>query len=120
MGFPSLNSIVKPRSSPVRCTLSQPQILLRSLFSIPGKPEGFSQVQGGVVQRQPMNGRPQIQHVPLYLTTRFATSKRVLAQMDREGLLPVCRVTMHRTGTAALQADAAQLTQEIEMRKCLL
>ena len=81
------------------------------LFSIPGKSEGLGQVQGGVVQRQPMDGRPEIQRVALDSAIRVEAAKRVLAQMDREGPLPVRGVAVHRAGTAALLATAAQLPE---------
>ena len=35
------------------------------LFSIPGYLEGLGQVQRGVVQRETMDRRPEIQHVSL-------------------------------------------------------
>ena len=52
------------------------------LFSLPGKPEGLSQMQRGVVQRQTMDGRPQVQRVPSGPTIRLEASKRPLAQLD--------------------------------------
>jgi hypothetical protein len=85
------------------------------LFSIPGKPERLGQMQRGVVQRQTMDGRPQVQRVPLDPTIRLEASKCALAQMDREGPLPVPGVAVHRTGAATLRAAAAQLTQESQM-----
>src|SRR5512135_531590 len=59
------------------------------LFSVPGKLEGLGQVQGGFVQRQTMDRRPEIQDVPLDGTFRVKTLKGVLAQVDREGPLRV-------------------------------
>jgi hypothetical protein len=90
-----------------------------AVFSIPGQPEGRGQMQRGVVQRQTMDGRPQVQRVPLGPTIRLEAAKRALAQMDREGPLPVPGVAVHRTRAATLRAAAAQLTQEPQMRQDL-
>src|SRR5438034_9529022 len=89
------------------------------LFSLPGKPEGLGQKQGGVVQRQTMDGRPEVQRVPSGSAIRLEASKSVLAQMDREGPLPVPGVAVHRARTAALRAGAPHLTQEPQMRQHL-
>ena len=73
------------------------------LFSVPGQLEGLGQVQGGVVQRQTMDGRPEIQHVPLDPAIRVEALKGVLAQMDREGSLRVSGLAVHGAGTTALR-----------------
>src|SRR3954463_54706 len=66
-----------------------------------------------------MDRRPEIQHVPLDATIRREALKRVLAQMDREGSLPVCGVAVHRAGTTALIATAVELSQQPQVPKHL-
>src|SRR5262245_15375999 len=66
-----------------------------------------------------MDGRPQIQHVPLDPTLRLEALKRVLAEMDREGSVPIGRMAVHGTGSTTLRAIAAQLGQEPQMLKNL-
>ena len=51
------------------------------LFSFRWEPEGLGQVQGGVVQRQPMNGSPEIERVALHTAILLEASKSVLAQV---------------------------------------
>ena len=111
-----LKSSVNPGSNHERYKLPCLYNLSSRLFSIPGKPEGFSQVQGGVVHRQPMDGRPEIEYVALDAAIRVRASERVLAEIDREGLLPVRCVAVQRAGTAALRAAAVQLIQDSKMR----
>ena len=76
-------------------------------------------MQGGFVQRQPMDRRPEIQDVPLGRTLRVEAPEDVLAQVDREGPLRVAGVAVHRTGATALLAAAAQLRQQAQMLKHL-
>src|ERR1043165_8228720 len=45
--------------------------------------KGAHQVQGGVPQRQAMDRRPQVDHVPLLATVRVATED-ILGQVDAE------------------------------------
>jgi hypothetical protein len=52
------------------------------LFSVPGKPEGLGQVQGGFGQRPSMDRCPEVQHVPLEHAIRVKALKDVLAQMN--------------------------------------
>src|ERR1700722_13469861 len=87
------------------------------LFSIPGEPEGLGQIQGGVRQRQTMDRRPEVRRVPLGPAIRLEASKCALAQVDREGPLPIPGLAVHRARTAALRAVATQLTQEPQMRQ---
>ena len=65
------------------------------LFSVPGKPEGLGQMQRRVVQRQAMDGRPEVQRIALDPAIRLEASEHVLAQMDREGSLPVSGMAVH-------------------------
>ena len=64
-----------------------------------------------------MDGRPEIEHVALDAAIRLRASKRVLAEIDREGPLPVRSVAVQRAGTAALRATAAKLIEDTEMRE---
>jgi hypothetical protein len=76
-------------------------------------------VQGGFVQRQTMDRRPEIQDVPLDGTFRVKTLKGVLAQVDREGPLRVPGVAVHWTGTTTLLAPATQMRHQIQILKYL-
>jgi hypothetical protein len=77
-------------------------------------------VQCGIVQRQAMDRRPEIQHVPLDSSIHLEALKRGFPQMDREGSVPVGRVAVHGAGTTALVATAAELSQQTQMLKHLL
>jgi hypothetical protein len=88
-----------------------------AVFSGPGKLEGLGQVQGGLVQRQSMDRRPEIQDVPLDGTLRVKALEGVLAQVDREGWLRVTGVTVYRTGTTTLLATATQMRHQIHILK---
>jgi hypothetical protein len=79
------------------------------LFSIPGDAKGLGQVQGGVVQRQPMDGSPKIKRVALRTAIFLEASECVLAEMDRKRPLLIPSMAVHRTATAALRAATAQL-----------
>jgi hypothetical protein len=74
-------------------------------------------MQGGVIQRQTMDRRPEVQRVTLGPAIRLEASECALAQMDREGPLPVPGVAVHRARTAALRAGAMQLAQESQVRQ---
>ena len=118
-----IENIIDYSDPPVSLTMPQTMPLLPVstgsfygfLFSVPGQLEGLGQMQGGVVQRQTMDRRPEIQHVPLDPAIRVEALKGVLAQMDREGSLRVPGVAVHGAGTTALLAAAAQLRQETQM-----
>jgi hypothetical protein len=76
------------------------------LFSVPEQVEGLGQVEGGVVQRQSMDGRPEVQHVPLDPAIGVEALKGVLPQMDGEGSLRVSGLAVHGARTTALVAAA--------------
>ena len=83
------------------------------LFSVRWEPEGLGQVQGGVVQRQPMNGSPEIDRVALHSAILLEASKSILAQVDRKGPFPIRRMAVHRTTPATLETAAAKMMQQI-------
>src|SRR5271156_573309 len=85
------------------------------LFSVPQQMEGLSQVQGGVVERQTMDGRPEVQHVPLDPAIGVEALKGVLPQMDGEGSLRVSGLAVDGARTTALVAAAAQLRHQTEV-----
>jgi hypothetical protein len=85
------------------------------LFSVPRQPEGLGQVQGSVVQRQPMDGSPEIERVALHTAVLLEASKRILAQVDRKGPFLIRRMAVHRTAPATLRTAAAQMMQYIQM-----
>src|SRR5436309_3159286 len=72
-----------------------------SLFSVQRHPEGLGQVQGRVIQRQPMNHSPEIQDVPFDPARRVKAPKRALAQMNREIAPPARGCAVDRAGTTA-------------------
>ena len=76
-------------------------------------------MQGGVVQRQAMDGRPEVQHVALDPAIGVEALEDVLAQMDGEGSLAIRGVAVDGAGTAALLAAAAQLVEQTQMLKHL-
>ena len=51
------------------------------LFSVPGDAERRRQVQGGLVERQAVHGRPEVQDVALSSTLGLKTLKDLLAQV---------------------------------------
>ena len=55
------------------------------LFSIPGESERLGQMQRGLVQRQAMHGRPQVQRVALDRALGIEALEYVLVKIDREG-----------------------------------
>src|SRR5215813_12646897 len=89
------------------------------LFSLPGESERLSQMQRGLVQRQPMHGRPQVQRVALDPALRMKTFERVFSQIDREGAFRRRGVAVQRAGSAALLRAAAELRQQAQMREHL-
>ena len=81
------------------------------LFSVPWEVEGFCQLQGGLVERQLVYRRPQVQHVALSTAVGVEALEDVLAQMGREGRLRVAGLAVNRARPAALQAAAAQAVE---------
>jgi hypothetical protein len=73
-------------------------------------------MQGSVVQRQLMDGSPEIQRVAVYTAVLLEAPKNILAQLDRKGPFLVPRMAVHGTGTATLRTGAAQMMQQIQMR----
>ena len=78
------------------------------LFSVAWHMEGFCQMEGGFVEGQLMQRRPQVQHVALGAAVGVEALEHVLAEVRREGRLRVLRLTVERARPAALQAAAAQ------------
>ncbi len=76
-------------------------------------------MQGGFVQWQTMDRRPEIKDVPLNGTIREKALKGVLAEMDREGPLRVPGVAVHRTGTTTLLTPATELRHQIQILEYL-
>ena len=85
------------------------------LLSVPWKPEGLGQVQGSVIQREAVDGCPEIQRVALHPAVLLEAPKNVLAEVDRKGPFLIPRMAVHRTATAALRTAAAQMMQQIQM-----
>src|ERR1700756_2378374 len=81
--------------------------------------EGLGQVQRSVVERQTMDGRPEIQHVPLDPAIGVKALKGVLLQMDREGSLRVSGLAVDGARTTSLVTLAAQLLHQTQMLKNL-
>jgi hypothetical protein len=77
------------------------------LSSVPGDAEGLGQVQGSVVQRQPMHGSPEIKRVALHTAILLEASKSILAQVDRKGPFLIRRMAVHRTAPATLRTRFA-------------
>ena len=77
------------------------------LFSVPEQMEGLGQVQGGVVERQTMDGCPEIQRVPPDPAIGVEALKSVLPQMDGEGSLRISGLAVEGARTTALVAAAA-------------
>ena len=82
------------------------------LFSVTGQMEGLGQMQSSLVQRQLVDGRPEVQGIALGAALGVEALEDVLAQMRREGRLRVVRAAVDWTGPAALQAAAAQLVEQ--------
>src|SRR6516165_679279 len=82
------------------------------LFSVPGKVEGFGQVQGRLVEWQLVHRRPQIQHVALGAAVGLEALENVLAQVRREGRLGVARLAVDWAGATPLQTAAAQTVEQ--------
>ncbi len=66
-----------------------------------------------------MDGRPQIQDVPLQAAIRLETLKYVPTKMDGERSLRGLGVTVHRTATAALLPAAAHAGPDAQMLEYL-
>src|ERR1700734_1908844 len=89
------------------------------LFPVPEQMEGLGQVQGGVVERQTMDGCPEIQHVALDPAIGVEALKGALSEMEREGSLRGPRFAVDGARTTALVAAAAQLLHQAQMLKHL-
>jgi hypothetical protein len=74
--------------------------------------ESLRQVESGLVERQMMHRRPQIQHVPLSAAVSVETLEDVLAQVGREGWLCVAGLAMDRAGTAQT-IEQSQVAQDL-------
>ena len=72
-------------------------------------------MQSRFVQRQLVDGRPEVQDVALSAAIGVEALEDVLAQMGREGRLRVVRAAVERAGPAALQAAAAQVVEQSQM-----
>jgi len=89
------------------------------LFSVPGQVEGFRQLQRRLVQRQFVEGCPQVQDVALGAAVRVEALEEVLAQVGRKGRLPVVGLPVERARPAALQATAAALVEQPQVAQDL-
>ena len=79
------------------------------LFSVAWDAEGFRQVQGGLVERQMVDGGPEVEHIALSSAIGVEAVEDVPAQVCREGGLRVAGLAVDRTRPATLQAAAAQV-----------
>ena len=68
--------------------------------------KGLCQMRGGLVQRQAVDGCPQVQDVALDAAGRVEALEDVLAQVGRKGRLPVVGLTVDRARSPALLATA--------------
>ena len=64
--------------------------------------EGLRQMQGRFVQRQTVNGGPQVQDVALSRTICLKALAHIFAEVNREGALAIGGLAMHGTRAAAL------------------
>jgi hypothetical protein len=86
------------------------------LSSVPGDAEGLGQVQSSVIQRQPMDGSPEIKRVALRTAVLLKeASESIFAEMHRKRPFLVPRMAVHGTVPAPLRTTAAQMTQQIQM-----
>ena len=61
------------------------------LFSIPWQVEGFSQMQGCFIERQMVQGSPEVQDVALGGALCLEAVEEILAEVDRQGWLALGR-----------------------------
>src|SRR5439155_17257033 len=90
------------------------------LFSIPEQVESLRQMQRGLVERQAMNGRPEIQDIAVHGAIRLEALKDVLSQMNRERSLAILGLSVHRARSTPLRATAAQVLEQTEVFEDLL
>src|ERR1700675_5019693 len=83
------------------------------LFSVTRQMEGGGEVQGGVVQRQAVQRRPEVEDVALDGTVGLEALEDVLAEVDGEGVLAISGVTVYGARTTSLLAAAVQLVEQI-------
>ena len=76
--------------------------------------EGLHQIESGGAHVQAIQSGPQVDHVSLFLTSRFEAMEDVLCQVDAEGAASAIGA-VDRTGAAFLGAGAAQLRRKAEM-----
>ena len=69
-------------------------------------------MQSGLVERQLVHRRPQVQDVALGAAVGVEALEDVLAEVGRKGRLRVVGLAVERTGSAALQAAAAQVVEQ--------
>ncbi len=67
------------------------------------------------MQRQPMDGSPEIERVALHTAILLEASKNILAQMDPKGPFLIPRMAVHSTAPATLRTAAVQIVQQIQM-----
>jgi hypothetical protein len=71
--------------------------------------EGFREMERGVVERQAVNGGPEVEHVAVGAAVSVEALEDVPAEVGGEGALRVVGLTVDGTTTAALQSAAAQV-----------
>jgi hypothetical protein len=77
-------------------------------------------MERGVVKRQVVDGRPEIEDVAVRAAVGVKTLENVFAQVGREGARASRRLAVNRTGSATLVARAAQIVEESQMFEHLL
>jgi hypothetical protein len=82
--------------------------------------EGFRQMQSRFVERQAVDGGPEIQDVTLGRTICLETLANVVTEVNRKGALAIRRLAMHGTGAAALLTAAAEWLEEAQVAQQLL
>ncbi len=73
--------------------------------------EGLRQLEGGFVEWDVMQGRPQVENVAVGAALGVKALKDVFAQVDGEGRLGVGALAVNRAGPAALLPSAAEVTE---------
>jgi hypothetical protein len=76
-------------------------------------------MHGGLVQRQVVQGRPQVQDVAVGGAVRVKALEDVLAQVSRKSRLPVVGLAVDRARPAALEATATELVEQPEVAQDL-
>src|SRR5437588_920237 len=85
------------------------------LFSVARQMEGLRQLEGGVVERDVMQGSPQVEHVAVGTALGVKALKDVFTQVDGEGGLGVGALAVNRARSAALLPSAAEVTEHAEV-----